>query len=291
MIVYWERDVPTDLGVVGDWCHECRRFRVFTVTSYKRVSYIYFIPLAGAGWVGSARSCWECETAYECDEEDYRAIIPDSMAGRMTLREIILRTNPRMKKRLPPEKPRTASSGSSITNRKLDDAISEALPCEEENRHHPRPGLAGVKSEPGISLPEERIQASAPLPPRHRDGSLGPTAGSSPADAIIVGSVKEEYDWMLRNCPGFRPELQSLQFVHGKPYDVLTWGNKDGDKRTVYFDISGFFGKLPLEENTGRTINCRNCQAAITLGTSKNRRVTCPECGYRGWVPMQETAD
>jgi len=67
--------------------------------------------------------------------------------------------------------------------------------------------------------------------------------GSSPDQAIIVNGVGEEYQWMQRNCPGLQPGMQSLQEIEGKPYDVLTWRNDRGQERTVYFDISRFFGK------------------------------------------------
>jgi hypothetical protein len=67
--------------------------------------------------------------------------------------------------------------------------------------------------------------------------------GSSPAKAIIVGSVEEEYEWMQRHCPGFRPQLQSLQRIKGQPYDVLTLQNDRGEERTVYFDVSRFYGR------------------------------------------------
>jgi hypothetical protein len=66
--------------------------------------------------------------------------------------------------------------------------------------------------------------------------------GSSPEKAIIVNSIQEEYDWMLRHCKGFQPGNQALQDIDGKPYDVLTWRNSQGEERTVYFDISRFFG-------------------------------------------------
>jgi hypothetical protein len=71
----------------------------------------------------------------------------------------------------------------------------------------------------------------------------GDQDGSSPENAIVVGSVAEEYAWMQRHCAGFRPGMQSLQEIGGKPYDVLTWHNAKGEERTVYFDISGFFGR------------------------------------------------
>lgn len=67
--------------------------------------------------------------------------------------------------------------------------------------------------------------------------------GSTPATAIVVDSVPAEYDWVQEHCRGFQPAMQALQEFDGKPYDVLTLHNARGVKRTVYFDISGFFGK------------------------------------------------
>lgn len=71
----------------------------------------------------------------------------------------------------------------------------------------------------------------------------GDRDGSSPEKAVVVGSVGEEYAWMQRHHPGFRPAMQALQEIEGKPYDVLTWRNDKGEERIVYFDISGFFGR------------------------------------------------
>ena len=71
----------------------------------------------------------------------------------------------------------------------------------------------------------------------------GSPDGSSPEKAVVVNNIGEEYDWMQRNCPGFRPGKQSLQEIDGKPFDVLTWQNDRGEQRTVYFDISRFFGR------------------------------------------------
>lgn len=72
----------------------------------------------------------------------------------------------------------------------------------------------------------------------------GGNDGSAPDRAVVVGSVGEEYDWVARNCPGFRPRMQALQEIDGKPFDVLTLHNAAGEERTVYFDISRFFGKF-----------------------------------------------
>jgi hypothetical protein len=66
--------------------------------------------------------------------------------------------------------------------------------------------------------------------------------GSTPDKAIVVGSVGEEYEWVQLHCPGFLPQMQSLQRIRGIPYDVLTLQNDRGEERTVYFDISRFYG-------------------------------------------------
>ena len=68
--------------------------------------------------------------------------------------------------------------------------------------------------------------------------------GSSTTQAVVVGEVSEEYAWIRRNCPGFMPKMQSLQEIDGKPYDVITLHNEQSEERTVYFDISGFYGKF-----------------------------------------------
>ena len=66
--------------------------------------------------------------------------------------------------------------------------------------------------------------------------------GSSPQKAIIVDSIAAEYQWVRDNCPGCAPEMQALQQIDGKPHDVLTVRSPSGDVRTIYFDVSRFYG-------------------------------------------------
>ena len=66
---------------------------------------------------------------------------------------------------------------------------------------------------------------------------------STPEEAIVVGGVDEEYAWLRENLPGFERERQDLKNIGGKHYDVLTVRNQAGEKRVLYFDISGFFGR------------------------------------------------
>ena len=67
--------------------------------------------------------------------------------------------------------------------------------------------------------------------------------GSSVEKAIVIDDIGEEYLWVQENCMGFQPQMQSLQHINGKPYDVLGLIKDKGEERTVYFDISRFYGK------------------------------------------------
>ena len=66
--------------------------------------------------------------------------------------------------------------------------------------------------------------------------------GLSPEKAIIVDSIAAEYQWLRANCSGFAPEMQALQQINSRPYDVLTIRSAAGEVRTIYFDISAFYG-------------------------------------------------
>lgn len=67
--------------------------------------------------------------------------------------------------------------------------------------------------------------------------------GSSFENAISVKSVSEEYAWLRRNFQGFTFIQQSLVFENNKPYDVLKIITSSGKEKSIYFDISSFYGK------------------------------------------------
>lgn len=77
----------------------------------------------------------------------------------------------------------------------------------------------------------------------------GTQDGSSFENAIVIqeksemSGVSAEYKWLKDNYPGYTLISQSLSSSNGKPYDVMNIKTKDGDKKTIYFDISNFFGK------------------------------------------------
>ena len=74
--------------------------------------------------------------------------------------------------------------------------------------------------------------------------------GSSYEKAIIIEETSEtkgvnaEYAWLKQNYPGYKMGSQSLAYKDGKPYDILNFETADGVKKSIYFDISKFFGKF-----------------------------------------------
>jgi hypothetical protein len=66
--------------------------------------------------------------------------------------------------------------------------------------------------------------------------------GSSIETAIPVNSIRQEYDWIAANRPGWKAELQTLVVDGNAPYDVITI-TKGNQSEDIYFDISAFFGK------------------------------------------------
>ena len=73
--------------------------------------------------------------------------------------------------------------------------------------------------------------------------------GSSYENAIIINEKTEgpgvdaEYKWLKKNYPGYKMISQSLDHKGSKHYDLLHIQTADGEKKTIYFDITNFFGK------------------------------------------------
>jgi hypothetical protein len=73
-------------------------------------------------------------------------------------------------------------------------------------------------------------------------------AGSSYNTAIVVpaaneiSGVKYEHDYIRSHYPGSKLLSQTLEQHGGKPYDIMIFKTSDGKTRTLYFDISRYFG-------------------------------------------------
>jgi len=56
--------------------------------------------------------------------------------------------------------------------------------------------------------------------------------------------VRAEYAWLKEHYPGYKTTSQSLNNHDKKPFDIINIVTASGEKKAVYFNISGFFGKL-----------------------------------------------
>jgi hypothetical protein len=66
--------------------------------------------------------------------------------------------------------------------------------------------------------------------------------GSSPQRAIPAHSIREEYEWISQNLPGFEFLGQGLVFLDSRALDRIIVKCGD-DVRSIYFDISSFAGQ------------------------------------------------
>ncbi len=73
--------------------------------------------------------------------------------------------------------------------------------------------------------------------------------GSSFEQAVIVEAAHEsegiraEYRWLSEHYPGYKRGPQHLRGANGRAYDQLDIVTAGGQHRSVYFDITSFFGK------------------------------------------------
>jgi hypothetical protein len=73
--------------------------------------------------------------------------------------------------------------------------------------------------------------------------------GSSMEKAVVIKGAKDEEAgvaaesaWMEQKFPGFVKGTQALMNSGGKSYDRIEITTREG-KKTIYFDITDFFGK------------------------------------------------
>jgi hypothetical protein len=74
--------------------------------------------------------------------------------------------------------------------------------------------------------------------------------GSSYENAIVLQAKNEshgvdaEYAWIRQHYPGSVVRGQLLSYKDHKPYDIIGITTTDGKDLSIYFDISGFYGKF-----------------------------------------------
>jgi hypothetical protein len=80
----------------------------------------------------------------------------------------------------------------------------------------------------------------------HTPSKSPPREGSSPATAIAVNAIDEEYAWIRQHCSGWRIGVQRCDEINGRSYDIITLrSDHGGGEREVYFDISSFMAPSP----------------------------------------------
>ncbi len=79
--------------------------------------------------------------------------------------------------------------------------------------------------------------------------------GDTPETAVVIigapnssAGIAAEYDWLAKKFGqqnvDWRLRRQSVLQDQGKVYDRMELDLKDGSQKTVFFDISDFFGKF-----------------------------------------------
>jgi len=100
--------------------------------------------------------------------------------------------------------------------------------------------MVGPKT--AITMPSTETGSVAAVTPDHD--------GSSYEKAIIMSEkhesegVKAEYTLVKRYYPGYKLKQQSMNFHKERKYDILDIITSDGLEKSIYFDISNFYGKL-----------------------------------------------
>ena len=86
---------------------------------------------------------------------------------------------------------------------------------------------------------------------KHSSGNVTYSGGdgSSIENAVVVNAANEdqgvraEYAWLQDHYAGYHGGNQFLRTDKGHSYDQLDIVTKEGQNRSVYFDITPFFGK------------------------------------------------
>ena len=65
---------------------------------------------------------------------------------------------------------------------------------------------------------------------------------------VIKGATEQtgvhaEYEYLAKHYPGYKRGGQSLHEHNGKNFDVLEFTTAEGQPKTIYFDITDFYGK------------------------------------------------
>ena len=108
--------------------------------------------------------------------------------------------------------------------------------------------FVGCKTTPGFS-PGGGGYDSVPDGEKAQAAFSGGDGSSIQQAVVITGAtgektgIRAEYIWLHEHYPGYRLRLQRLRNEEMKAYDEMRIITSDGKSRTIFFDITSFFGK------------------------------------------------
>jgi hypothetical protein len=133
-------------------------------------------------------------------------------------------------------------------------AASVLVGCASSPRH------SGSAAPPAAAPAPPPAAVVEPAPPPPQPASyLAPSPfaggdGSSVEEAVVVLAQTEdegidlEHHWIFDRYGRFRKIRGGLASADGKHYDVITVELGDHTEKTIFFDITGFYGVMELPE-------------------------------------------
>ena len=100
----------------------------------------------------------------------------------------------------------------------------------------------------GCGCTSHRVDAPAATYYAGGDGSSLESAITFPHATSSADGVPLEYQWLAEHYPGYRRTRQASLTVEGRQYDMLKIITADGAHRTVYFDMTSWFGVPGLKK-------------------------------------------
>lgn len=159
-IIWGSKRRDENLGIVADYCPECEAICVFQVKDIYSVGHIYWIPLGRGSHQATAKRCWDCNMEFYAHEDDYDEILPKDYYGRISMEEMLERTNPRV--------------ASIIRNRMLEEEEDERRRARRRRRPEPEAIGSGNDMNAELWVRPGQIQAGETVELRLGDGRTIP---------------------------------------------------------------------------------------------------------------------
>lgn len=93
-------------------------------------------------------------------------------------------------------------------------------------------------------------QSTATPAPSKIIASVNGVQKATLSDPVVIHANSEmqgvpmEYEWIRKNYPNSKPKGQALIEQNGKVYDQIDIVTASGEVKSLFFDITSFYGKL-----------------------------------------------